>query len=91
MGRLAGLPSAVIDRAEEVLAALETGEQSSAVNRLADDLPLFQTVRSSSPSKAGPSPVEGALAEADPDAMSPRDALEFLYQLRAMVKDATDR
>ncbi|MBT5047005.1 MAG: DNA mismatch repair protein MutS [Rhodospirillaceae bacterium] len=91
VGRLAGLPSAVIDRAEEVLAALETGEQSSAVNRLADDLPLFQTVRSSSPSKAGPSPVEGALAEADPDAMSPRDALEFLYQLRAMVKDATDR
>ena len=91
VGRLAGLPSAVIDRAEEVLAALETGEQSSAVSRLADDLPLFQTTRSARPAKAGPSPVEEALADVDPDAMTPRDALEFLYQLRAMVKDATDR
>lgn len=91
VGRLAGLPSAVIDRSEEVLAALETGEQSSAVGRLADDLPLFQAVRSSRPSRAEPSPVEKALGDADPDAMTPREALEFLYQLRAMVKDGTER
>jgi DNA mismatch repair protein MutS len=91
VGRLAGLPGAVIDRAEEVLLALETGEQSGAVTRLADNLPLFQTVRSTVPVKAGPSPVEEAVAAADPDAMTPRDALELLYQLRAMVKDGTER
>ena len=41
VAQLAGLPAAVVARAEEVLAALEKGEQSGAVTRLADDLPLF--------------------------------------------------
>ena len=41
VAQLAGLPAAVVARAEEVLAALEKGEQSGAVSRLADDLPLF--------------------------------------------------
>ncbi|MHA1108199.1 MAG: DNA mismatch repair protein MutS [Alphaproteobacteria bacterium] len=92
VGRLAGLPPAVIARAEEVLAALETGEQSGAISRLADDLPLFQAARPASSSAAAslgtePSPVDEALRKADPDAMTPRDALDFLYQLRAMLKD----
>ena len=87
VGRLAGLPHAVIARAEEVLAALETGEQSGAVTRLADDLPLFQAARPVGGSRAGPSPVDEALGKSDPDAMTPRDALDFLYQLRAMLKD----
>ncbi|MDA0651812.1 MAG: DNA mismatch repair protein MutS, partial [Proteobacteria bacterium] len=87
VGRLAGLPHAVIARAEEVLAALETGEQSGAVTRLADDLPLFQAARPVAGSRAGPSPVDEALGKSDPDAMTPRDALDFLYQLRAMLKD----
>ena len=92
VGRLAGLPPAVIARAEEVLAALETGQQSGAASRLADDLPLFQAVRPTSSSmaasfRAGSSPVDEALSKADPDAMTPRDALDFLYQLRAMLKD----
>ena len=41
VAQLAGLPAAVVARAEEVLAELEKGEQSGAVTRLADDLPLF--------------------------------------------------
>ena len=85
-------PPAVIARAEEVLAALETGQQSGAASRLADDLPLFQAVRPTSSSmaasfRAGSSPVDEALSKADPDAMTPRDALDFLYQLRTMLKD----
>jgi DNA mismatch repair protein MutS len=92
VGKLAGLPAAVIARAEEVLAALETGEQGGAVSRLADDLPLFKAARPTSPSGIGsakdkPSPVDEALGVADPDAMTPREALDFLYQLRAMLKD----
>jgi DNA mismatch repair protein MutS len=87
VGRLAGLPPAVIARAEEVLAALETGEQSGAVSRLADDLPLFQAARPVAGSRAGPSPVDEALGKSDLDAMTPRAALDFLYQLRAMLKD----
>ena len=41
VGRLAGLPGAVVGRAEEVLTALEEEKQTGAVTRLADDLPLF--------------------------------------------------
>ena len=41
VAQLAGLPASVVARAEEVLAELEKGEQSGAVTRLADDLPLF--------------------------------------------------
>ena len=41
VGRLAGLPGAVVGRAEEVLKALEEEKQTGAVTRLADDLPLF--------------------------------------------------
>src|SRR5690606_5142997 len=68
VGRLAGLPAAVVARAEEVLAALETGEQRGAVSRLADDLPLFQAVRPAPSRQApGPSRLEQALRQADPD------------------------
>jgi DNA mismatch repair protein MutS len=41
VARLAGLPAAVVERAEAILAMLEQGEQAGALARLADDLPLF--------------------------------------------------
>ncbi len=84
VGRLAGLPAAVIDRAEQVLAALEAGEQSGAAARLADDLPLFQAARPTSAGggKRAESEIEKAVAAADPDGMSAREALEFLYRLK---------
>jgi DNA mismatch repair protein MutS len=88
VAQLAGLPANVVARAEEVLAALEKGEQSGAVTRLADDLPLFASapVRPAGPStKAGPSEIETALAAVNPDELSPRDALELLYALRARL------
>ena len=88
VGRLAGLPPAVVARAEDVLAILEKGDQASAATKLADDLPLFAAQNRSqaqiSPSK-GPSPVETALAEVVPDALTPRDALETLYRLKALI------
>ncbi|MCP5955614.1 hypothetical protein NL304_25745, partial [Klebsiella pneumoniae] len=40
VARLAGLPEAVIARAEQVLEILEKGDQAGSVARLADDLPL---------------------------------------------------
>ncbi len=83
VGRLAGLPEAVILRAEEVLAALEEGDQAGAVTRLADDLPLFAASRGA-PSEAEPSPLEDAIREIDADALSPRDALELIYRLKAL-------
>jgi DNA mismatch repair protein MutS len=41
VGKLAGLPEAVIARAEQVLETIEHGEQSASITKLADDLPLF--------------------------------------------------
>ncbi|MCP4330453.1 MAG: DNA mismatch repair protein MutS [Alphaproteobacteria bacterium] len=88
VAQLAGLPAAVIARAEEVLTTLEQGEQAGALSKLADDLPLFSAAprpRSGIAAK-GPSPVEEKLAAANPDALSPRDALELLYELRRLLK-----
>ena len=60
VGRLAGLPDAVVKRAEDVLNALEHENQGGAVNRLADDLPLFQmNPQISGPTR--PSALEAAL------------------------------
>jgi DNA mismatch repair protein MutS len=85
VAQLAGLPAAVVTRAEEVLAALEKGEQSGAVSRLADDLPLFAAAPARPAggiAKPPESEVEKALGEVNPDELSPREALELLYALR---------
>ncbi len=89
VARLAGLPDTVIARAEQVLAALETGEQGSAVARLADDLPLFAAMRPTAGARPpkGPSDLERALDEAAPDAMTPREALEFVYRIKGLRED----
>ena len=83
VAKLAGLPPAVLMRAEAVLAVLERGEQTGALTRLADDLPLF---RAAEPKKidAEPSPLEQALVALEPDTLSPRDALELIYKLKAL-------
>ncbi|MBI3199192.1 MAG: DNA mismatch repair protein MutS [Rhodospirillales bacterium] len=88
VAQLAGLPAAVVARAEQVLAALEQGEQSGAVTKLADDLPLFAVAPArpaGGAAKAMESEVEKALASVNPDELTPRQALEFLYALRARM------
>src|SRR6185312_114021 len=88
VAKLAGLPTAVVARAEEVLNILEQGEQAGTLARLADDLPLFAaTVRQAAPAAKGPSPVEAALSKINPDELAPKEALELLYKLRALAKD----
>ena len=84
VARLAGLPQAAVARAEQVLETLETGEQSSAVTRLADDLPLFAAAveRRVAPQ---PSAVEQRLRATDLDALTPRQALQLLYDLRGLL------
>jgi DNA mismatch repair protein MutS len=88
VAKLAGLPTEVTTRAEEVLQILEKGEQAGALARLADDLPLFRAAR---PLPAAPqpkaSPVEDALREARPDELSPREALELLYRLQGLLAE----
>ena len=88
MARLAGLPQAVIDRAGVVLETVESDEKSSGATRLADDLPLFSAALARpAPAPEKPDPVRAALAEVDPDGMSPRDALEALYRLKGLAAE----
>jgi DNA mismatch repair protein MutS len=85
VAKLAGLPAAVVARAEEVLATLEKGEQAGALTRLAEDLPLFAAAPRGAPAK-GPSAVEEALAEIEPDQLTPKQALEEIYRLRRLAR-----
>ena len=88
VARLAGLPPAVIARAEEVLRTLETGDHATALTRLVDDLPLFTAAvrRPPAPAAAAPSAVEQALRQLNPDELTPSEALETLYRLRRMLE-----
>jgi DNA mismatch repair protein MutS len=64
---------------------LEKGEQSGALARLAEDLPLFSLARR--PVAAAPkvSAAETALGNIRPDELTPREALEALYRLKGML------
>ena len=85
VARLAGLPAAVVARAEEVLQAIEAGEQGGgAVARLTADLPLFQAAP---PPPPAPSALARTLAELRPDELAPREALELVYRLKAMAEE----
>ncbi len=89
VARLAGLPEAVLGRAEEVLVTLEKSEQGGAVASLADDLPLFSTPRPASGRKQteGADEMRETLVATDADSLSPRAALDLVYRLRAMLPD----
>ena len=87
VAEMAGLPPVVIKRAEAVLATLEQGEQSGAIARLADDLPLFSVLAEDVAPAATASEVEAALDEINADDLSPKEALELIYRLKGLLKD----
>ncbi len=79
---LAGLPKAVIADAKATLAGLEASSNESR--------PAIQKAQIGSPqlglfAPPAPSPIVEAMRALDPDAMSPREALDALYRLRKMV------
>jgi DNA mismatch repair protein MutS len=88
VARLAGLPSGVIERARELLAELEgthshggeglgrRGALRPASEPPPDQLSIFQVEH----------PVVDRLRALDPDRLSPREALDLLYELRKEVK-----
>jgi len=84
VAKLAGLPPAVIARAEEVLRALEEGREGHKPLARIDDLPLFSAVQ---PAKVEvkASAVEDALRDVLPDALTPKAALDLVYALKAML------
>ncbi|MCC7259961.1 MAG: DNA mismatch repair protein MutS [Alphaproteobacteria bacterium] len=85
VAKLAGLPAAVIERARTVLAKLESDDGHRALRTLADDLPLFSFSESAAPAPGASSAVESELAGVNPDELTPKEALEILYRLKAAL------
>jgi DNA mismatch repair protein MutS len=82
VARLAGLPPVVLARAKAVLSKLEAGRD--ATGGLAaglDDLPLFAALV---PEEVR-DPLRDALGTLDVDALSPREALEQLYEIKRLA------
>jgi DNA mismatch repair protein MutS len=86
VAKLAGLPKEVLARAGEVLGALEKADGRPKPADLADDLPLFRAAKGIDEKTQGePSRLEQAVLELAPDAMTPKEALDALYRLKAML------
>ena len=87
VAKLAGLSPPVLARAREVLRKLEAGRQ--ATGGLAaglDDLPLFAAA--AQVEEAAPDPLRAEVEAIDADALSPREALELVYRLKALAREA---
>jgi len=87
VAKLAGLPPSVIERAKLVLAQIEAEDRTSPARALIDDLPLFSATRDAPAPQADAAltAVIDALNALSPDEMSPRDALDALYALKAKL------
>jgi len=78
VARLAGMPAAVLSHARHALQALESGAQDARAQ-----VDLFAPPPETE--AAGPTAVEAALARINPDALSPREALDALYSLQRLL------
>ncbi|MDO9402190.1 MAG: DNA mismatch repair protein MutS [Polaromonas sp.] len=78
VAKLAGVPAAVVNHARHALNALETQQNATRAQVDLFAAPPEQPA-------AAPSLVEKALHGMDPDALSPREALDALYQLKKLA------
>ena len=81
VGKLAGLPPVVVRRAEQILEKLEA--QNTHTTTIVDNLPLFASVMQQEESKT--SKAEEMLKTINPDALTPKQALDALYELKALL------
>jgi DNA mismatch repair protein MutS len=75
VSRLAGLPAAVVARAEHLLAEFEAGGHAAAKNGRSPAQPSFFE----------PSAVERSVRDLDIDALTPLEAIQTLYELKALA------
>lgn len=88
VAKLAGLPTTVIARAQEILKALEERARSRKPIAPMSELPLFAFVsQEDEPSEpALPSSVETFLATIEPDTLTAKEALDLLYKLKTLLR-----
>ncbi len=87
VARLAGMPAALVRQARATLEALQAQQREGQ-----SQVDLFAAPVPAATPAAQPSEVETALAAIDPDALTPREALDALYRIKAVLRavDATD-
>ena len=86
VARLAGLPPVTIARAKSVLAKLEAGRaKTGGLAAGLDDLPLFAAMQAEP--EAAADALRDAIDAIDADAMSPSEAIDALYRLKALRRE----
>ena len=81
VARLAGVPAAVVNHARHALNALQTQQSQTSAQ-----VDLFAVpAEAAAPEKSA---LDKALGTIDPDALSPREALDALYRLKKLLADA---
>lgn len=86
VARLAGLPPVVIARAQSVLTKLEAGRaKTGGLAAGLDDLPLFAAAVAAEPPPRDA--LRDALAALDADALTPKAALDAIYQLKRLADE----
>lgn len=86
VAKLAGLPPLVVKRAEQILKILEKNPNNQKITAIEDDLPLFAALKQAEPEQLL-SPLSEALEKLNPDNMTPREALDKLYELKLLYQD----
>ncbi len=80
VAQLAGVPAAVIKQAQNTLGQLQNRRQDAA-----PQVDLFMAAHAEDAAQTLPSAAEAALAAINPDALSPREALDALYQIKKLL------
>jgi DNA mismatch repair protein MutS len=89
VAKLAGLPKIVISRAEQILQSLEQNPSRVSVTSIENDLPLFSVLKEKIEKQEEAlnktNPALELLKEIDPDTLTPREALDKIYELKKIV------
>jgi DNA mismatch repair protein MutS len=78
VARLAGMPASLVRQARAALEALESHQRAA-------DAQVDLFAAAPAPAAPAPSPLADALADLDPDSLSPREALDALYRLKKLT------
>ncbi|MCT4552501.1 MAG: DNA mismatch repair protein MutS [Alphaproteobacteria bacterium] len=92
VAKIAGIPSSIINRAGDILDNLESTNSNNTVEKISNNLNLFDDYLKEEETKfeVRESKVEMMLETIDPNTLSPRDALDKLYELKDMQRIERD-
>lgn len=91
VAKLAGVPAAVVARASQVLEKLEQARsETGGIAAGLGDLPLFAAAQQTAPEETPEQKLAKQLAETDLDKLSPREALDMLYDLKLQIASTED-